>query len=47
MKKKNDDFQRIINSQTISSIIEAVDDMSVQRLKSASSYDELEQILNE
>ena len=37
----------IPNAETMSSINEAVDDLSDHKLKGASSYDELEKLLNE
>lgn len=37
----------ILNKETISSICEAIDDMSDHHLKVASSYEELEKILDE
>jgi DNA-damage-inducible protein J len=37
----------IPNVQTMSSIDEAVDDLNTHKLKSASSYDELEKLLDE
>lgn len=37
----------ILNKETISSICEAIDDMFDHHLKAASSYEELEKILDE
>ena len=38
---------RVINAETMLSINEAIDDMKKPHLKSASSYDELEKLLDE
>lgn len=40
-------YWEIPNAETMSSINEAVDDLSNHKLKGASSYDELEKLLDE